>query len=71
LTLPLEEARRNDEIISIADSQMLRWIDELNGVTDADERAKEVRTRIRNLRRQPNSAQNKRELRKLYAELDQ
>lgn len=71
MTLPLEEARRNDEIISIADSQMLRWIDELNGVTDADERAKEVRTRIRNLRRQPNSAQNKRELRKLYAELDQ
>lgn len=71
MTLPLEEARRNDEIISIADSQMLRWIDELNGVTDADERAKEVRTRICNLRRQPNSAQNKRELRKLYAELDQ
>ena len=40
LSLPLEEARRNDEVISLADSQMLRWIDELNGVTDADDRAR-------------------------------
>ena len=35
LTLPIAEARRNDEVISLADSQMLRWIDSLNGVTDA------------------------------------
>lgn len=36
LTLPIDEARRNDEVISLADSQVLRWIDELNGITDAD-----------------------------------
>ena len=70
LTLPLEEARRNDEIIALADSQVLRWIDELNGVTDADERARDLKTKIRKLRKEPSSMQNKKEIRKLYAELD-
>ena len=30
LTLPLDEARRNDEVVPLGDSQVLRWIDELN-----------------------------------------
>lgn len=70
LTLPLDEARRNDEIISLADSQILRWIDELNGITDADARAKEIKGKIKQLRKEPNSIQNKREIKKLYEELD-
>lgn len=70
LTLPLSEARKNEELISLADSQVLRWIDELNGVTDADERAKEIRSEIRRIRNEPNSAQNKRAVRKLYSDLD-
>lgn len=70
LTLPLAEARRNEEIISLADSQVLRWIDELNGMTDADERARSVRAEIRRVRREPNSVDSKRRIRKLYDELD-
>ena len=70
MTLSLSEARNNDEIISLADSQVLRWIDELNGVTDADERAKEIRHQIAMIRKEPNCAQNKRILRHLYADLD-
>ena len=70
LTLPLEEARRNDEVISLADSQVLRWIDKLNGIADADVKAKEIKYKIKQIRKQPNSAQNKREIRKLYNELD-
>lgn len=70
LTLPMAEARRNDEIISLADSQVLRWIDELNGVTDADAKAREIKAEIRRLRKEPNSITNKREIRRLYAELD-
>lgn len=70
LTLPLEEARRNDEIISIADSQILRWIDELNNIVDADARAREIKTEIRHIRKQQNSTANKREIRRLYSELD-
>ena len=54
----------------MADSQMLRWIDDLNGVFDADERAKELRREIRRIRGEPNNVQNRHEMRRLYAELD-
>lgn len=70
LSLPLEEARKNDEVISLADSQVLRWIDELNGITDADEKAKNIKTNIKQIKKEPNSAQNKRKIRRLYKELD-
>ena len=70
LTLPLSEARRNDEMISIADSQVLRWIDQLNGLTDADGRAREIKEEIRQLRKQPTGQQTRQRIRELYAALD-
>lgn len=70
MTLPLEEARRNEEIIALADSQVLRWIDELNGITDADARAREIKQAIRRIRKTEASAESKREIRRKYAELD-
>lgn len=51
-------------------SQVLRWIDELNGVTDSDERAREIKAEIRRLRRTPDENGARREMRKLYAKLD-
>lgn len=70
LTLPLDEARKNDEVISLADSQILRWIDELNGVIDADAKASEIKRSIKSLRKQPVDASVKREIKKLYSSLD-
>lgn len=70
LTLPLSEARKNDEVISLSDSQMLRWIDELNGMQNADAEAKRVKKNIKMLKKQPNSLQNRREIKKLYEKLD-
>ena len=70
LTLPLSEARKNDEIISLSDSLMLRWIDELNGVTDAEERARQIKSRIRYIKKLPYTLPNRREIRRLYEELD-
>ena len=70
LTLPIAEARRNDEVISLADSQVLRWIDELNGITDADFRARETKGEIRRLRKEPSSLQNRRQIKRLYEQLD-
>ena len=67
--MPLAEARRNDEVISLADSQMLRWIDELNGIVDADAQAREIKGKIRKLRKDGGSGA-KGLIRKLYAELD-
>ena len=69
--MPIAEARRNDEVISLADSQVLRWLDELNGITDADERAKAIKAEIRRIKREPNSAPNKRRIRALYSALDE
>ena len=71
LTLPIEEARNNDELISLADSQVLRWIDELNGIVDADERAKNIKAEIKVLRKGANSLQNRRTIRSLYSQLDE
>lgn len=71
LTLPIEEARRNEEVISLADSQTLRWIDSLNNITDADAKAKKIKEEIRSLRTATNSVKNRHAVRKLYEELDQ
>lgn len=70
LTLPIEEARRNDEVISLADSQVLRWIDELNGITDADSQAQAIKQEIKRIRKEPNSIQNRRAIKQLYTQLD-
>lgn len=70
LTLPISEARRNDEIISLADSQVLRWIDEINGITDADRIAREIKLNIRQLRKEANSVQNRKQIKSLYSQLD-
>lgn len=70
LTLPLAEARKNSEIIALADSQVLRWLDELNGITDAENNARAIKAEIRHLRKEPNSVENRRKVKKLYAKLD-
>lgn len=70
LTLPLSEARKNDEVISLSDSQMLRWIDELNGIENADFTAKKLKNDIKKLKKQSNSLQNRRKIKKLYEQLD-
>lgn len=70
LTLPIAEARRNDEVISLADSQVLRWLDELNGITDAEANAKVIKAEIRRLRKEDNSVQNRRQIKQLYSKLD-
>lgn len=71
LTLPLPEARRNEEVISLNDSQMLRWIDELNGVGDTEAEAARIKAEIRSIKLQPQSLQNRREIKRLYEKLDE
>ena len=71
LTLPLSEARKNDEVISLAGSQILRWIDELNGDNDSEERAREIKREIKEIKRNDNTPQSKRRIRQLYGKLDE
>lgn len=70
LSLSTDDARRNDEVISLADSQVLRWIDELNGVTDADAKAKEIKAQIKALKKEEVSSSNRKKIRQLYSDLD-
>lgn len=70
LTLPLEEARRNEEIVPLASSQQLRWIDALNTMVNQEAKAKAVKRRIKDLRHEENSPENRREIRQLYQQLD-
>ena len=47
LTLSVEDARKIDGIIvALADSQVLSWINELNGTQDYDEKAKIIKREI-------------------------
>lgn len=70
LVLPLNEARLNGEVISIGDSQMLRWIDELNGLESTEGRVREIRREIRRVHQMENNPQTRTQIRKLYEELD-
>lgn len=66
--LPLDEAMRNNPecIISLNDSQILRFIDELNGTTDSDEKAKNIKRKMREVRKKKRSPESKAILRNLY-----
>ena len=67
LTLPLKEARKSaTTIVTVNDSQVLRWIEELNGTQDADARAKEIREKINALKLKNG---NKKEMSALYDQL--
>ena len=70
LKLPLEQARKMDGVVvALADSQILSWINEINGTQDYDIKAKEVKRQIKFLKRQEVSAENKAKISALYREL--
>ena len=69
LTLPIDEAMKNNEIIPIADSTMLRWIDELSGISRASGQAEVLRKKIVNLQHMDLPSKRK-QLRSLYLELN-
>lgn len=70
LTLPLERARKVPGlVVSLADSQILTWINQLNGTSDYDSKAKKIKKEIKLLKKQPNSQENKKNIREKYKEL--
>ena len=70
LTLTIADARRNDEVIALNDSQMIRWIDELNGVSGLAEDVMQLKRRIKELYKESSSVQNRMALKAAHAELD-
>lgn len=73
LNVTLSEAKRNDELIPLGGSTILRFIDELNGVGQEDIEAliQSIRQEIRDLKEQPTSIKNRRRIKQLYERLDE
>ena len=70
LMLPLERARRVPGlVVSLADSQILTWINQINGTTNYDNEAKRIKKEIKFLKKQPNSLENKKNIADKYKEL--
>lgn len=69
----LSDMRNSDEIISLADSQTLRFIDEINGLSkdDFNSSVKAVRDKIKEIRKLPKSVENKNQIKKLFGKLDE
>lgn len=55
--------------MSLNDSQVLRFIDELNGIADADEAVREIKRKLRYEKRKPRSRSTKRAVAELYDQL--
>ena len=70
IILPIDEARRNGEVIALADSQILRWIDEEYGITDRDVQYRNLKNKIKSIKKLPNSTTNRGKIRTLYRNLD-
>ena len=71
LQIDLQQARMRDELVTLTGSQMLRWLDELNGVQDKTAEIAAVRKEIRAVAAQETSRTRKAQLKKLYAQLDE
>lgn len=70
LDLPLNRARNTvGLVVALADSQILSWINELNGTADYDIQAKEVKRQIKEIKKQPVSSSNKTKIANLYKQL--
>ena len=60
LSLPLDIAMKNkNDIVALNDSQILRWICELNGIDNLDFEVSKIRKEIKYIKKQPKSKENK------------
>ena len=71
LTLRLNEARKNNEVVGLGESQLLRWLDELNGFDNCEEKIVEIKNNINRYRSEVKTDENLRPvLKSLYQQLD-
>ena len=68
LDLPLEVALRDnpDLIVALNDSQVLRWIDEINGIEGYSEKVQEIQRSIKNEKKRPKSQETRVRIKSLY-----
>lgn len=70
LTLPLQAAMKNkNDIVALNDSQILRWICELNDIENLDYEVSKLKREIKFIKKQPKSKENKDKIKELYDKL--
>ncbi|MGL5767679.1 MAG: RNA dependent RNA polymerase [Sarcina sp.] len=68
LNLGLDEAKKNKEVISLGDSQVLTFLDELNGVTDRESLIATKKREIKKIKREIKESTDLKEKNKLIKE---
>jgi sulfur relay (sulfurtransferase) DsrC/TusE family protein len=70
LKLTFTEAKKNKEIISLADNSVLRFIREINNYNYSEEDVKKIKKQIKTTKKMPNSKENIEKITQLYEKLN-
>lgn len=70
LNIGLKEARGNEELIQLGDSQILRFIRELSNMNYTEEEIQKVKTEIKKQKKEKSCNKNKTKINDLYEKLD-
>lgn len=70
MTLTTNQARENKELIALSESQIMRFIDELNNVASIDKNIFDIKSQIRKWKLEKNLSISRPKIKKLYEELD-
>ena len=69
-TTTIEELRKDPcAVVSLNDSQVLRWLAKINGTENSDEIAKEIKSEIKRLKKEPTTKSNKKIISEKYKQL--
>lgn len=71
LNLSLQEARNNEEVISLGDSQLLRFIRRLKDIDYKEEDIHNIKRQIKILKKEKNNKKNREKISALYNKLDE
>lgn len=61
--------KNKNDIVALNDSQILRWICEINGIEDLDAQVNWIQKNIKSIKKQPKSKENKAKIKELYEKL--
>jgi mannose/fructose/N-acetylgalactosamine-specific phosphotransferase system component IIB len=70
LQLTIKQARENKELIALSESQLMRFIDEINGITNPESHISDIKNNIKKLKFEKNLSVSRPKIKKLYEELD-
>lgn len=70
MQLTVNQARENKELIALSESQMMRFIDELNEITNPELHISDIKSQIKRLKFEKNLSISRPKIKKLYEELD-